>query len=69
MTDSITLNDVGTFLRTGLQEKDDVAMAISNIQAESWKNWPNEAGVRRGPIPRYLTPSNIMADFIPSSTA
>lgn len=69
MTGSFSLNDAGTFLRTGLQEKEDVALAISNIQAESWKNWPNEAGVRQGPIPRYFAIRNIMTDFIPSSTA
>jgi hypothetical protein len=45
MLETMSINDAGTFLRTSQQEKADVDLAIENIRAELWKEWPNEAGV------------------------
>lgn len=54
MLETMSFNDVGTFLRTSQQEKVDVDLAIENIRAESWKEWPNEAGVCMAHLYRYL---------------
>ncbi len=34
-----------TFKRAKEFEDEDVKQVVHNIQAESWKSWPNEAGV------------------------
>lgn len=43
----MSFNNAGTFLRTRDQEEEDIDLNISNIKAELWKDWPNEAGVRK----------------------
>lgn len=54
----MTINEEGTFRRTGTEEKQDTAQAIENLKAELWTSWPNEAGVS-SPLPydfiQYLT--------------
>lgn len=41
----MAVNATGPFRRTPETADEDIAQTITNIQAESWKTWPNEAGV------------------------
>lgn len=45
----MAINASGRFRRAEDAEKEDTEKLIDNIKAESWKSWPNEAGVRHPP--------------------
>lgn len=45
-----------TLRRTVAHEAEDTKQLLDNIQAESWKAWPNEAGVSTCPFRTAPTP-------------
>lgn len=42
----MSVNDPGTHIRRAEDEARDHEQAVDNLLHESWKQWPNEAGVR-----------------------
>ena len=50
----MTVNTSGTFRRAEETEREDTEQLMDNVKAESWKSWPNEAGVRcHSKLPPY----------------
>lgn len=45
----MALNETSTHLRTAEDELTDIELAKDNLLKESWKNWPNQAGVIHSP--------------------
>lgn len=43
----MAVNALGLVHRTVRNEKEDKEQILHNIQNESWKDWPNQAGVSR----------------------
>lgn len=41
----MAVNATGPFRRTAQGLEQDRAQQVANMHAESWKTWPNEAGV------------------------